>query len=98
MIITRESYRDLIVRYPHYKAFSLQIFMNYLLLIVGFGMSGPDFETIMQSFFSTLWLSSISIYTNYDVIFLINIFAHLSSHYEKLKNPNCIFYRIWGYS
>ncbi len=53
MVLTRESYRDLFVRYPYYKAFLQQIFTNYHLLIVGFGMSDPDFETMMQSIFST---------------------------------------------
>lgn len=53
MVLTRESYRDLFVKYPFYKSFMQQIFTNYHLLIVGFGMSDPDFEMLLQNVFST---------------------------------------------
>ncbi len=53
MVLTRESYRDLFIKYPFYKAFMQQIFTNYHLLIVGFGMSDPDFAMLLQNVFST---------------------------------------------
>lgn len=53
MILTRESYRDLFVKYPFYKSFVQQIFTNYNLLIIGFGFSDPDFEMLLQNIFST---------------------------------------------
>lgn len=53
MVLTRESYRDLFVKYPHYKAFIQQIFTNHHLLIVGFRMSDPDFDMLLQNVFST---------------------------------------------
>jgi len=53
LVLTRESYRDLFTRYPYYKPFLQQIFTNHHLLIVGFGMSDPDFETLLRDVFST---------------------------------------------
>ena len=53
MILTRESYRDLFNKYPYYKAFMQHIFTNYQLLIIGFGLSDPDFESLLQNVFST---------------------------------------------
>lgn len=53
MVLTRESYRDLFIKYPFYKAFIQQIFTNYQLLIIGFGLSDPDFEMLLQNMFST---------------------------------------------
>ena len=53
MVLTRESYRDLFVKYPFYKSFMQQIFTNHHLLIVGFRMSDPDFEMLLQNVFST---------------------------------------------
>ena len=53
MVLTRESYRDLFIKYPFYKSFMQQIFTNHHLLIVGFRMSDPDFEMLLQNVFST---------------------------------------------
>ena len=53
MVLTRESYRNLFIKYPYYKAFVQQIFTNYHLLIVGFRMSDPDFDMLLQNVFST---------------------------------------------
>lgn len=53
MVLTRESYRNLFIKYPFYKAFMQQIFTNYHLLIVGFRMSDPDFDMLLQNVFST---------------------------------------------
>lgn len=53
MVLTRESYRNLFIKYPFYKAFMQQIFTNYHLLMVGFRMSDPDFDMLLQNVFST---------------------------------------------
>ncbi len=53
LVLTRETYRDLFTRYPYYKPFLQQILTNHHLLIVGFGMSDPDFETLLRDVFST---------------------------------------------
>ena len=53
MVLTREAYRDLLTKYPYYKAFVQQIFTNFQLLIIGFGLSDPDFEMLLQEVFST---------------------------------------------
>lgn len=52
MVLTRESYRDLFVKYPAYKAFLQNLFTNYQLLIVGFGFSDPDFDLLIKDIFS----------------------------------------------
>lgn len=44
LVLTRESYRELLVRRPAYRAFLTQIFMNYSVIAVGFGMDDPDFQ------------------------------------------------------
>lgn len=52
MILTRESYRDLFNTNPAYKAFVQYMFTNYQFLIVGFGLSDPDFDILLQNIFS----------------------------------------------
>lgn len=52
MILTRESYRDLFNMNPSYKAFVQYMFTNYQFLIVGFGLSDPDFDILLQNIFS----------------------------------------------
>ena len=52
MVLTRESYRNLLNKYPYYKAFIQHVFTNYQLLIIGFGMSDPDFDSLLQNIFS----------------------------------------------
>ncbi|MDE5590139.1 MAG: SIR2 family protein, partial [Acetatifactor sp.] len=52
MVLTRDSYRDLFVKYPAYKAFLQNLLTNYQLLIVGFGFSDPDFELLIKNIFS----------------------------------------------
>jgi hypothetical protein len=44
LVLTRESYRELLVRRPAYRAFLTQIFVNYSVVAVGFGMDDPDFQ------------------------------------------------------
>jgi len=52
MVLTGTFYRELFNRYPHYKAFMQNVFTNYNLLIVGFGLSDPDFDSLLQNLFS----------------------------------------------
>ena len=53
MVLTGESYRDILVKRPVYRAFIQHLFTNYQMLIVGFGLSDPDFDTLMQIIFNT---------------------------------------------
>lgn len=53
MVLTRDSYRDLFVKHPSYKAFLQNIFTNYQLLIIGFGFSDPDFDLLIKDIFSS---------------------------------------------
>lgn len=77
MVLTRESYRDLLVKFPYYKSFIQQILTNYQLLIIGFGFSDPDFEMLLQDMFSTfgspiqehLVIKKISEKSSKDVIY-----------------------------
>ncbi|MZP31402.1 hypothetical protein GTO91_17035 [Heliobacterium undosum] len=48
IVLTNESYRDLFVRYPTYRAFVQNILTNFNLLIVGFRLSDPDFDLFTQ--------------------------------------------------
>lgn len=79
LVLTRESYRDLFTRYPYYKPFLQQIFTNHHLLIVGFGMSDPDFETLLRDVFST---------------FGSPIQEHIVFKHIKTKSPQDTLYRL----
>lgn len=48
-VLTFESYRALLVRNPAYRAFVQNLFTNFHLLIVGFGMSDPDFDVFIET-------------------------------------------------
>lgn len=78
MILTRESYRNLFIKYPFYKAFVQQIFTNFNLLIIGFGFSDPDFEMLLQNVFST---------------FGSPIQEHIVIRHFSQKSPNDIVYK-----
>jgi hypothetical protein len=52
IVLTRESYRDLFIKFPTYRAFMQNILTNYQLLIVGFSLSDPDFDMLIQNVFS----------------------------------------------
>lgn len=58
LVLTDESYRELLVRSPAYRAFVQNVFTNANLLFVGFGLSDPDFDvfvdTVAQQFGSPL--------------------------------------------
>lgn len=52
MVLTGTSYRSLFNQYPYYREFMQHIFTNCNLLIIGFGLSDPDFDTLLQNVFS----------------------------------------------
>jgi hypothetical protein len=52
VVLTAESYRDLFVRQPAYRAFLQHLFTNFSMLIVGFGMADPDFDLLLRDVFS----------------------------------------------
>lgn len=79
MVLTRESYRDLLVKYPYYKSFIQQILTNYQLLIIGFGFSDPDFEMLLQDMFST---------------FGSPIQEHIVIKHKKEKSSKDVIYRL----
>jgi hypothetical protein len=49
LVLSYESYRDLFVRQPAYRAFVQSLLTNFHLLIVGFGLSDPDFDLFVGS-------------------------------------------------
>jgi hypothetical protein len=49
LILTAESYRELMVRRPSYRALVQHILTEFHLLIVGFGMSDPDFDLLIDT-------------------------------------------------
>lgn len=79
LVLTKESYRNLFIKYPYYKAFIQHIFTNYRLLIVGFGLSDPDFELLLKDVFS---------------IFGSPIQEHVVIKHIKYKTPNDTLYRL----
>lgn len=79
MVLTSESYRDLFNRYPYYKAFIQHIFTNYQLLVVGFGLSDPDFDILLQNMFS---------------VFGSPIQEHVVIKHRRQKSPKDTLYRL----
>lgn len=53
LVLTYETYRDLLIRQPAYRAFLQAILTNYHLLIVGFGLADPDFDLFLNTIAST---------------------------------------------
>jgi hypothetical protein len=49
MVLTYESYRNLFVKHPAYRAFVQNILTNFNLIIIGFGGEDPDFEMFIDS-------------------------------------------------
>lgn len=49
IVFTFDSYRDLIERNPVYRSFFQNVFTNFSLLIVGFGLSDLDFDLFKQT-------------------------------------------------
>lgn len=79
MVLTRDAYRDLFVKYPAYKAFLQNLFTNYQLLIVGFGFSDPDFDLLIKDIFSA-YGSPIQ--------------KHIVIKHEKQKSSMDTFYKL----
>src|SRR5205809_4931657 len=52
VVLTAESYRDLFVKQPAYRAFLQHVFTNFNMLIVGFGMADPDFDLLLHDVLS----------------------------------------------
>ncbi len=48
LILTKDTYRDLSIKNPAYRAFVQNILTNFDLLIVGFSLNDPDFEMLIQ--------------------------------------------------
>jgi hypothetical protein len=48
LVLDFQSYRDLLVKNPTYRAFVGRLLTQFNLLIVGFGMSDPDFDEFLQ--------------------------------------------------
>ncbi len=49
LVLTEESYRELLVRSPAYRGFVQICLTNFNLLFVGFRLSDPDFDTFIDS-------------------------------------------------
>ncbi|MCM1262514.1 MAG: SIR2 family protein [Butyrivibrio sp.] len=78
MVLTRESYRELFNN-PYYKAFMQYIFTNFQLLIIGFGLSDPDFDMLLQNIFS---------------VFGSPIQEHIVIKHKDEKTKNDTLYRL----
>jgi hypothetical protein len=50
IVLDRASYREVMARQPGYRAFAHHVLARFSALIVGFGLSDPDFEDLLQSF------------------------------------------------
>ncbi len=50
IVLDRSSYRDVMARQLGYRAFAHHVLARFSALIVGFGLSDPDFEDLLQSF------------------------------------------------
>lgn len=49
LVLTYEAYRELLVKHPLYRTFVQNLLINFNLLIVGFGLSDPDFDQFIES-------------------------------------------------
>ncbi|MEJ1964679.1 MAG: SIR2 family protein [Gammaproteobacteria bacterium] len=50
IVLDRASYREIMARQLGYRAFAHHVLARFSALIVGFGLSDPDFEDLLQSF------------------------------------------------
>jgi hypothetical protein len=50
IVLDRSSYREVMARQLGYRAFAHHVLARFSALIVGFGLSDPDFEDLLQSF------------------------------------------------
>jgi hypothetical protein len=77
IVLTRESYRHLLNKCLTYKAFVQNILTNYNLLIIGFGLSDPDFDLFVQYIFNA---------------YGSNLQDHVVIKHENEKQPNDIIH------
>ncbi len=50
VVLDRESYREIMARQPGYRAFVHHVLTRFNALIVGFGLTDPDFDDMLQTF------------------------------------------------
>ncbi len=79
MILTGTSYRELFNQYPYYRVFMQHIFTNFNLLIIGFGLTDPDFDILLQNVFS---------------IFGSPIQEHIVIKHKKQKSPQDTLFKL----
>jgi hypothetical protein len=79
MILTRDSYRHLLNKCPVYKAFMQNLLTNFNMLIIGFGLSDPDFDLFVQYIFS---------------VYGSPLQDHVVIKHEGDKNPNDVVYHL----
>lgn len=49
LVLTQESYREVLVKAPTYRAFVQNVLTNFSLLFVGFRISDPDFDAFIDA-------------------------------------------------
>lgn len=50
VVLDRQSYREIMGRQPGYRAFLHHLLMRFNALIVGFGLTDPDFDDVLETF------------------------------------------------
>jgi hypothetical protein len=50
VVLDRQSYREIMGRQPGYRAFLHHVLMRFNALIVGFGLTDPDFDDVLETF------------------------------------------------
>ena len=50
VVLDRQSYREIMARQPGYRAFLNHVLMRFNALIVGFGLTDPDFDEVLETF------------------------------------------------
>jgi len=48
IVLTSQDYDRLILRYPHVRSFLQAIFLNYIVLFVGYSLRDPDFQLVLK--------------------------------------------------
>jgi len=48
IVLTSQDYDRLILRYPHVRSFLQAIFLNYVVLFVGYSLYDPDFQLVLK--------------------------------------------------
>lgn len=50
VVLDRQSYREIMARQPGYRAFLNHVLTRFNALIVGFGLTDPDFDDVLETF------------------------------------------------